>query len=232
MSIDAPGGPFGYLRIYGFDTDAGAVHRRADAPDPAAAGSRPDHRRPRQPGRLHLGGRAGAAAVHAESHRADALLRAGDAVHARDRRLSATSRTTWRRGRRRSTPRSATASCMRRPIPITDPDACNAIGQQYGGPVVLVGDSTTYSAGDLFSAGFVDNGIGPVHLRRRGDRRRRRQRLGLRRAADRRSPARRRRCRRCPTASTCRCRSGVPRALGPAKACRSRTSASRARRTR
>ena len=47
------------------------------------------------------------------------------------------------------------------PIPITSVAACNAIGQQYGGPVVLVGDSTTYSAGDLFSAGFVDNGIGP-----------------------------------------------------------------------
>jgi hypothetical protein len=47
------------------------------------------------------------------------------------------------------------------PIPITDPAECNAIGQRYGGPVVLVGDSTTYSAGDLFSAGFVDNGIGP-----------------------------------------------------------------------
>ena len=47
------------------------------------------------------------------------------------------------------------------PIPISDVAACNAIGQQYGGPVVLVGDSTTYSAGDLFSAGFVDNGIGP-----------------------------------------------------------------------
>jgi len=47
------------------------------------------------------------------------------------------------------------------PIPITAPADCNAIGQQYGGPVVLVGDSTTYSAGDLFSAGFVDNGIGP-----------------------------------------------------------------------
>jgi hypothetical protein len=47
------------------------------------------------------------------------------------------------------------------PIPISDPDACNALGQQYGGPVVLVADSTTYSAGDLFSAGFVDNGIGP-----------------------------------------------------------------------
>jgi hypothetical protein len=46
-------------------------------------------------------------------------------------------------------------------IPITDPTACNDLGQQYGGPVVLVGDSTTYSSGDLFSAGFVDNGIGP-----------------------------------------------------------------------
>ena len=47
------------------------------------------------------------------------------------------------------------------PIPITDTAACNAIGQRYGGPVVLVSDSTTYSAGDLFSAGFVDNEIGP-----------------------------------------------------------------------
>jgi Peptidase family S41 len=46
-------------------------------------------------------------------------------------------------------------------IPITDPAACNDLGQQYGGPVVLVGDSTTYSSGDLFAAGFVDNGIGP-----------------------------------------------------------------------
>ena len=47
------------------------------------------------------------------------------------------------------------------PIPITEVEACNALGQHYGGPVVLVGDSTTYSAGDLFAAGFVDNGIGP-----------------------------------------------------------------------
>jgi hypothetical protein len=47
------------------------------------------------------------------------------------------------------------------PIPITAVADCNSIGQQYGGPVVLIGDSTTYSAGDLFSAGFVDNGIGP-----------------------------------------------------------------------
>jgi hypothetical protein len=47
------------------------------------------------------------------------------------------------------------------PVPITDIEACNALGQHYGGPVVLVGDSTTYSSGDLFSAGFVDNGVGP-----------------------------------------------------------------------
>lgn len=46
------------------------------------------------------------------------------------------------------------------PIPISEPADCNAIGQHYPGPVVLVGDSTTYSAGDLFSAGFVDNGLG------------------------------------------------------------------------
>ncbi|MCA0244190.1 MAG: S41 family peptidase [Proteobacteria bacterium] len=47
------------------------------------------------------------------------------------------------------------------PIPITSPADCNAIGQLYPGPVVLVGDSTTYSAGDLFAAGFVDNDMGP-----------------------------------------------------------------------
>src|SRR4029079_16405464 len=46
-------------------------------------------------------------------------------------------------------------------IPISDPEACNALGQMYGGPVVLVADSTTYSSGDLFSAGFVDNRMGP-----------------------------------------------------------------------
>ena len=47
------------------------------------------------------------------------------------------------------------------PVPISDPDDCNAIGQRYGGPVLLVGDTNTYSAGDLFAAGFVDNDIGP-----------------------------------------------------------------------
>ena len=122
------------LRIYGFDIAPEPFIAELHPPDPAAARSRPDHRHPRQPGRLHLGRRAGAAAVHAEPHRADALLRAGDAVHApigHDRRYSPR---TWHRGRRRWTRPSATASCTRRrsrsPI-----DACNALGQMYGGPV-------------------------------------------------------------------------------------------------
>jgi C-terminal processing protease CtpA/Prc len=48
-----------------------------------------------------------------------------------------------------------------RPLPLTSDDDCNAFGQLYGGPVVLVADATTYSSGDLFSAGFVDHRIGP-----------------------------------------------------------------------
>lgn len=47
------------------------------------------------------------------------------------------------------------------PLPLTAEDDCNDIGQLYGGPVVLVADASTYSSGDLFSAGFVDNRIGP-----------------------------------------------------------------------
>jgi len=47
-------------------------------------------------------------------------------------------------------------------LPLTDPDACNDIGQRYSGPVLCVADANTYSAGDLFSAGFVDNRIGEL----------------------------------------------------------------------
>ncbi len=47
-------------------------------------------------------------------------------------------------------------------VPITPSERCNDIGQVYGGPVVSVVDSTTYSAADLFAAGFADNGIGTV----------------------------------------------------------------------
>jgi C-terminal processing protease CtpA/Prc len=47
-------------------------------------------------------------------------------------------------------------------VSITPYERCNDIGQVYGGPVVAVVDSTTYSAADLFAAGFADNGIGTV----------------------------------------------------------------------
>jgi len=47
-------------------------------------------------------------------------------------------------------------------LPITPPERCNDVGQQYGGPVVVVVDANTYSSGDLFAAGIVDNRICPV----------------------------------------------------------------------
>ncbi len=47
-------------------------------------------------------------------------------------------------------------------VPITVTERCNDIGQVYGGPVIAIVDSTTYSAADLFAAGFADNGIGTV----------------------------------------------------------------------
>lgn len=47
-------------------------------------------------------------------------------------------------------------------LPITSVEQCNDIGQHYGGPIVVVVDANTYSSGDLFTAGIVDNGIGPV----------------------------------------------------------------------
>lgn len=47
-------------------------------------------------------------------------------------------------------------------LPITPPERCNDVGQQYSGPVVVIVDANTYSSGDLFAAGVVDNRIGPV----------------------------------------------------------------------
>ncbi len=56
----------------------------------------------------------------------------------------------------------ATGEQFSQPLPLTDPDWCNDMGQQYPGPVLAVADPNTYSAGDLFAAGFVDNGVGPL----------------------------------------------------------------------
>jgi len=47
-------------------------------------------------------------------------------------------------------------------LPITSIEQCNDLGQQYGGPVVVVVDANTYSSGDLFTAGIADNRIGPI----------------------------------------------------------------------
>src|SRR5262249_38919499 len=47
-------------------------------------------------------------------------------------------------------------------LPITSIEQCNDVGQRYGGPIVVVVDPNTYSSGDLFTAGVVDNRIGPV----------------------------------------------------------------------
>ena len=47
-------------------------------------------------------------------------------------------------------------------LPITPYERCNDLGQHYGGPVVVVVDANTYSSGDLFTAGILDNRIGPI----------------------------------------------------------------------
>lgn len=47
-------------------------------------------------------------------------------------------------------------------FPMTDPAACNAIGQRYHGPVVLIVDARCYSACDIFVAGFADHAIGRI----------------------------------------------------------------------
>lgn len=47
-------------------------------------------------------------------------------------------------------------------FPISDPNACNDIGQRYFGPVVAIIDALCYSTTDFFAAGFQDHEIGPV----------------------------------------------------------------------
>jgi C-terminal processing protease CtpA/Prc/subtilisin family serine protease len=46
--------------------------------------------------------------------------------------------------------------------PLTTRESCNAIGQKYYGPVVLIVDGNCYSATDIFAAGFQDHQIGKV----------------------------------------------------------------------
>lgn len=55
-----------------------------------------------------------------------------------------------------------TASVYSYAFPLTDEQSCNAIGQRYYGPVVLLVDGNCYSATDIFAAGFQDHLIGQV----------------------------------------------------------------------
>ena len=160
MSIDAPGGPVGYLRIWGFDAE----------PEPFIA----ELQRliPLLPDRgliIDVRGNPGGFIWAAEL-----ALQLFTPKPIKPTRFSVLATPFTREMANLSSLRdelapwrSSLAAAVRngelysQPIPITDPAACNAIGQQYGGPVVLVADSTTYSSGDLFSAGFVDNDIGP-----------------------------------------------------------------------
>ena len=160
MSIAAPGGPFGYLRIYGFDADPEPFIEELIRLIPLL----PDR------GliidiRGNPGGYIWAAELalqlftpnHVEPTRFSTLATPftrqiasiGDVAEDLE---------PWKRSLDAAV---RNGELYAQTIPITDPDACNALGQMYGGPVVLVADSTTYSSGDLFSAGFVDNRMGP-----------------------------------------------------------------------
>jgi hypothetical protein len=160
MSLDAPGGAYGYMRIYGFDAlpelfidellrlipllpDRGLILDLRGNPGgyiwAAELALQLFTPKPVQPTRFSV-----LATPFTRDMAAIAALR--DDLAPWKRSLDAAVRN---------------GELYSQPIPITDVEACNAIGQQYSGPVVLVSDSTTYSAGDLFSAGFVDNRIGP-----------------------------------------------------------------------
>ncbi|MGA4843986.1 S41 family peptidase [Streptomyces sp. G45] len=47
-------------------------------------------------------------------------------------------------------------------FPLTDPEAIAAGLPRHTGPKVLIVDALSYSAADVFAAGFQDNGLGPV----------------------------------------------------------------------
>lgn len=55
-----------------------------------------------------------------------------------------------------------TGAAFSQGFPLTPRDFCNAIGQVYQGPVVLIIDAGCYSTTDIFSAGFQDHGIGKI----------------------------------------------------------------------
>lgn len=55
-----------------------------------------------------------------------------------------------------------TGATYSRGFPLSSEASCNSIGQVYHGPVILITDALSYSATDIFAAGFQDNGVGDV----------------------------------------------------------------------
>ena len=55
-----------------------------------------------------------------------------------------------------------TGSVYSHAFPLTTRESCNALGQKYYGPVVLIVDGNCYSATDIFTAGFQDHNIGKI----------------------------------------------------------------------
>jgi hypothetical protein len=47
-------------------------------------------------------------------------------------------------------------------FPLHSEDSCNAMGQAYYGPVILITDALSYSTTDIFAAGFQDNKVGYI----------------------------------------------------------------------
>ena len=160
LSLQVPGGPVGYLRIWGFETDTDKFIKELLRLIPLlpAAGLIIDVRG-------NPGGYILAAEMALQLFTPQRIEPTRFSVLAtpftRDMASLASMAGELAPWKASLTAAVRNGELYSQPIPISDPDDCNAIGQQYGGPVLLVGDSTTYSAGDLFSAGFVDNGIGP-----------------------------------------------------------------------
>jgi len=156
--IDAPGGPFGHLRIFGFDSTEGPFVRELRRLIPLL---------PKRGLILDVRGNPGGYVAAAEQ--ALQLFTPNRIEPTRFAPLATpfTLRNASRPLLEIQAWRRSLAAAVRngdaygQPLPLTPPADCNAIGQLYGGPVVLVADASTYSAGDLFSAGFVDNEMGP-----------------------------------------------------------------------
>lgn len=55
-----------------------------------------------------------------------------------------------------------TGATYSRGFPLTSEESCNNIGQVYHGPVLLITDALSYSATDIFAAGFQDNRVGEI----------------------------------------------------------------------